>query len=352
MKTPVQTARTELTAYESEQVQQIAAWKSKPTNPVSEMWKRMILPGARVVEKLIPDRLVQAAIEKSYDVAEMLAGQEGIRHRAGIKDLQELRDKPLEECDRLAKEVGLAAQTLAVVEGAATGAGGVLTTLVDVPLLFVLSLRTILKIGHCYGYPLDQHKGRHFVLGVLLTALSGSIETRRHRLSRLRELEELLIVETQEEIVTEELLSFLFQLEIFEEVPGVGAISGALLNLAFMHRVDTTAQRVFQEHWLRDNGKVDVIEPAPSTARHLATGWGGAVGRVAYSGFYCLGFGVALPVCAVATLFRPMDNAVTRGFRDGAIAAGERVELIRDRARAATGPATGGGAGAPALATS
>jgi hypothetical protein len=348
MKTQAETARTELTAYESEQVQQIATWKSKPPNPVSEMWKRIILPGARVVEKLIPDRVVQAAVEKSYDIAERLAGQEDIRRRAGVKDLHKLRDKPLEECDRLAKEVGLAAQTLAVAEGAATGAGGVLTTLVDVPLLFVLSLRTILRIGHCYGYPLEHQRSRHFVLGVLLTALSGSLETRRHRLNRLREIEELLIVETQEEIVTEELFSFLFQLEIFEEVPGVGAISGALLNLAFMHRVDMTAQRVFQERWLQDNGKVDLIAPAPESARHLAPGWAGALGRVAYSGCYGLGFGVALPVYAIATLFRPIDNAVTRGIRDGASAAVESAESMRNRARATTD----GGAGTPALVTS
>jgi hypothetical protein len=328
MKTRAETARAPLTAYESEQVQQIAAWKSRPPNAFSEMWKRMILPGARLVEKLIPDRLVQAAIERSYDMAERLAGQEDIRRRAGVKDLHELRDKPLEECDRLARQVGLSAQTVAIAEGAATGAGGVLTTLVDVPLLFVLALRTILKIGHCYGYPLDHHKGQHFVLGVLLAALSGSLEIRRHRLDRLHELEELLVVEAQEELVTEELLSFLFQLEVFEEVPGVGALSGALLNLAFMHRVDVTAQRVFQEHWLRENGKVGAIAPAPSAERHRATGWAGALGRVAYSGCYGLGFGVALPVYAVATLFRPRDNAAARLGRDGATTRAEHAPAL------------------------
>ena len=275
-------------------------------------------PGGRVVEKLIPDRSVQAAIEKSYDIAARLGRSEDIQRRAGVKDLHELRDKPMEECDRLAKEVGLAAQTLAVAEGAATGAGGVLTTLIDVPLLFVLAMRTIIKIGHCYGYPLEHHKGRHFVLGVLLTALSDSLETRHLRLNRLRDLEELLVVETQEEILTEELLSFLFQLEIFEEVPGVGAISGAVLNLAFMRRVDETAQRIFQERWLRGNGKIGTIAPAVAANRHLARGWSGTLGRATYSGCYCLGFGVAFPVYAVASLFQPMNGANLRGSLNGA----------------------------------
>ena len=212
--------------------------------------------------------------------------------------------RPLEECDRLAIAVGATAEAIAAVEGAATGAGGVITTLLDVPLLFVLGLTTIRKIGHCYGYPLERHKDRHFVLGVMIAAMAGSLEVRRERINRLRELEELLIEETQEDLLTEEALSFLFQLEIFAGIPGVGIISGAVLNWLFMRRVEEAARMVFQERWLRDNGKVEHIEPAAAHARHLAPGWAGALNRVAYSGCYCMGFGVALPVYAIGSLVR------------------------------------------------
>ena len=138
-------------------------------------------------------------------------------------------------------------QVFATAQGAATGAGGTLTTLIDIPLLFILSLRTILKIGHCYGYPLDQRRDRHFVVGASIAAISGTLETRRQRIDDLHRLENILVAETQEELLSEELLSVLFQLEIFEAIPGIGAISGGLLNLAFMRRVDNTARRVFQD---------------------------------------------------------------------------------------------------------
>ena len=39
-----------LTEYEAEQVRQIAAWKSKPPNPLSELFKKITIPGAK------PDR--------------------------------------------------------------------------------------------------------------------------------------------------------------------------------------------------------------------------------------------------------------------------------------------------------
>jgi hypothetical protein len=171
-------------------------------------------------------------------------------------------------------------------------------------------------------------------VGILITAISGSLETRRQRLGQIRELEDLLLEETQEEILAEEALTFLFQLEEFEEVPGVGAISGGLLNLAFMHRVDVTARRIFQERWLRDNGKTGEIAPAEVASRQLATGWNGALGRAAYSGCYSVSFGVTFPIWMVASLFRPMNNAVTRGVRDGAVAASEAATWAIARTRA------------------
>src|SRR5215813_1768283 len=76
--------RRSLTAYEAEQVRQIAAWKSEPPNPLSELWKTLTLPGAKALEVVIPDRLVRVAIEKADDAAEVMAGQEDIKRRFGV----------------------------------------------------------------------------------------------------------------------------------------------------------------------------------------------------------------------------------------------------------------------------
>ena len=248
----------------------------------------MSLQPAKVVAKVIPDAIVRRAIELAYNASEMLAGRESIMRQAGVKDIDELRKKPLEECDRLAKQVGMTAQALAAAEGAATGAGGVLTTLIDIPILFILGLRTILRISYCYGFPSKRRRTDISTSGSSRLATSGSLATRRERLGQLRDLENLLVEEIQVETVTQELLSFLFQLELFEEVPGLGAASGALINLAFMRRVDVTARRIFQERWLVENGKTKEITPADVPAHHLAPGWGGLLGRAAYSGCYHL----------------------------------------------------------------
>lgn len=336
MSRRTKTERSHLTEYEAEQVRRIAAWKSEPPNPLTELWSLVTKPAARAVEKIIPDRLVEMTVERLDDAAALLAGQEDIKRRAGVRDIEELRDRPLEECDRMARQVGLAAQALATAEGAATGAGGVWTTLLDIPLLFGLALRTIRKIGHCYGYTLDDRRGRARVLATLVTALSGSLDVRRERLRRLRELEEMVVDEAEEETLVQEVVSFVFQLEAFEEVPGIGAISGAVLNVAEMHRVDVTARRIFQECWLRDNGKIDEIEPAEAHPRAVAPGFSGALGRLAYSGCYAVGYGITLPVWAAAAVVGPVAGPLTRGLRDGASAAARGAERTLDAARDVT----------------
>jgi EcsC protein family len=311
-------ARMQLTDYESDQVRQIAFWKARPPNPLAEMFRRITLPGVKLGKRIVPDALVRRAIDQGFELAERLVGKEDVLQQAGVENLSNLRNKPLEECDRLALQTGISSQVFATAEGAATGAGGILTTLVDIPLLFILSLRTIIKIGHCYGYPLDQQKDRHFVIGALIAAISGTLETRRKRLDELHDLEDMLIAETQEELVSEELLSILFQLGVFEGIPGIGAISGAVLNLAYMRRVDVTARRVFQERWLKDNGKVRSIAAAPVHSRDLTPGWTGALRRAAYSGCYTASFGIALPVCFLTSLLERADSSVVLGLRDGA----------------------------------
>ena len=179
------------------------------------------------------------------------------------------------------------------------------TTLFDVPILIVLALRTIRKIGHCYGYTLADEQGRKFSLGILSIAMSGSLDVRRQRLDRLRDLEDQVGEETEQEICMQEALSLICQLELFEEVPGAGAVSGAVLNLLFMRRVVVAARRVFQERWLRDNGLVREIQPVDAPARALAGGLAGALGRAAYAGVYWAGFGLALPAAVAATVFAP-----------------------------------------------
>src|SRR5271157_3798608 len=125
----------------------------------------------------------------------------------------------MQVCDDLSRRFGSMAQGVATLEGALTGAGGVWTTLLDVPLLYTVCLTTIIKTGHCYSYPLDRPTDKAWVLGALTVALSGSKERRTDLMVQLRTIEELLLEDIQENIIIEETASLLTQVEIFEDIP-------------------------------------------------------------------------------------------------------------------------------------
>ena len=270
MSRTVAKQKPSLTEYETRQVEKIAAWKAEYPNPFGELFRRAAQPIAKVVEAVFPDSLALAAINAAYRASELSATRSDIEVQAGVGDLSELRHKPMEVCDALSRRVGTIAQGTAIVEGALTGAGGVWTTLLDVPLLFTLCIRTIIKTGHCYGYALDRPTDKAWVLGALAVALSSTKERRTELMARLREIEDLLLEETQEQVVVEETASLLTQIEVFEDIPVFGAVTGGLLNLSVAHRADVTARHLFQERWLRDQGKVDEIEPAPELEDALA----------------------------------------------------------------------------------
>src|SRR3954451_10823509 len=232
MNRTVEKPKPKLTDYEARQVEKIAAWKAEYPNPFGELFRRAAQPIAKVVEVVVPDRLALGAINAAYKASELSATRSDIAVQAGVRDISELRHKPMEVCDALSRRVGTIAQGTAVVEGALTGAGGVWTTLLDVPLLFTLCLRTIIKNGHCYGYALDRPTDKAWVLGALAVALSSTKERRTELMARLREIEDLLLEQTQEQVVVEETASLVTQIEVFEDIPLFGAVTGGLLNPA------------------------------------------------------------------------------------------------------------------------
>ena len=88
-----------------------------------------------------------------------------------------------------------------------------------------------------------------------------------------------------------------------------------------------TARHLFQERWLRDQGKVQEIEPSPDASRAPSlAGWPGVFARVGYSTIYGTSFGVAFPVYLAGAVFAPVTDSIRSGFRDGARAAIEGVD--------------------------
>jgi len=101
-------------------------------------------------------------------------------------------------------------------------------------------------------------------------------------------------------------------------VPVVGTAAGFIFDNQFMHSVDETARRIFQERWLRDHGLVQHIAPAPFRTRASSYG---ELGRALGQGAYCLGaiagFAVSFPCRFIQHMFGSSRNPIGMGAKHG-----------------------------------
>jgi len=320
-----------LNDYEVEQVEAIAAWKSERPSVLMDSFRSLARPLANLFKKAVPGRAVRAILNEVEKRAEAHENFADILKIAGASRIHDLWYRPLEVCDGLADEVSTKAEHAAILEGSVPSIGGLLipgvggeaATMVDVPILFEAAVKAIRRIGHCYGFPLDNEAGRRFVLQVLDIANQDGKEKVDEDDQALR------LVDSPEENSNSPARIDGIEREVLEDVPldlvpVLGEISNLVLDYAFICRVDEAARRVFQERWLRTHGKIGepILPAAVSQRRSALEGVVGVASELTYMGAYGVAFGVSFPVLVVGNLAAAAAPATVRqGFRDGAAAA-------------------------------
>ncbi len=132
-----------LNEYEARQADEVAAWKSERPSLVMAAFRGLSRPLSRLAARVVPHGTVRALVAKAEAMSEKFGGPEEIARMAGVHDIRELRDRTLEECDRLAVTISTPAQRQAMMEGAIAGLGGVVTETLNVPVLLTAALRSL-----------------------------------------------------------------------------------------------------------------------------------------------------------------------------------------------------------------
>lgn len=153
----------------------------------------------------------------------------------------------LEERDRKLREKIAAYRKTATVEGAGTGAGGILLGLADFPLLLSIKMKFLFEAASVYGFDTKEYEERLFILHVFQLAFS-SHEKRKETMAiienwqeRKKELLELDWMEFQQEY--RDFIDFVKMLQL---VPGFGAIVGAYANYNLMDQLGETAMNCYR----------------------------------------------------------------------------------------------------------
>jgi hypothetical protein len=303
------------TAYERSQIDAIARWKSTGPSRLAEAVDRLTAPLTWVVGHFVPRSVVTRLVSTMEEVAARSDSAREVARSAGVADVRELAGASLETCDRLAERFSAWAERFALVESTATAFGG---PLFHVPAQLIAALRSVSRIGHCYGYPLDQPVDRATVIDIMEISMLQSVGDRRRTVAALhaafqRHSDALegagdVLARTSRNMIAEEALDL---------VPVVGTAVSFLFDSQFMHAVDETARRIYQERWLRDRGVVAAIDPAVSVARRSSLA---EMGLALGQGLYCAGALVGFAASAPARLVQHAVGCrgpIGRGARHG-----------------------------------
>lgn len=143
----------------------------------------------------------------------------------------------------------------AAVEGAGTGAGGILLGMVDFPLLLSIKMKLLFETASLYGYDVKDYRERLYILYLFQLTFSSE-EKKQQVLETIKywddELKDQL---PDKETYLQQINWKEFQLEyrdhidfikLLQIVPGFGAIVGAFANYHFLDALGETAKNCYR----------------------------------------------------------------------------------------------------------
>ena len=324
----VSTAVPALTAYEAEQVRHIAGWKAEHPAYISGLIEKLTHPLVKLAEKSLPVNFVADTIRDIYASSQATADCGKVLERAGVESLHELWHRDLTVCDSLAADFMKSAEQRAMLTGAGSGGGNLLSALIVTRSLMTYCLKTAHMIAACYGFGTEEEHEREYIFGVILIAAASTLEEKQHAMITLGNVEDLILGDAFEEVLEDRITEQIFQSGGLSSIPAIGILAGAVQFATITQHVAQVARYVFQERWLRVNGKLhNRIEPQQDLARPFFMRAGDGVASSAYWATFGVGFLVSVPVILLSQWF-PMDNAFGRGLSDGTKAAARDAEQV------------------------
>lgn len=146
-----------------------------------------------------------------------------------------LKDVSLEVRDVLAYEKINTYKKTAMIEGAGTGAGGILIGLADFPLLLSIKIKLLYDLASIYGFDTSDYKERLYILNIFQLAFSS-----KNHVNDI--FDKMEIWEIYQHTLSDDINEFdwrAFQQEyrdyidlakLLQLVPGIGAFVGAYVN--------------------------------------------------------------------------------------------------------------------------
>lgn len=258
-----------MTPYEQKALKKLRAWQAEAPGWGSRLLAKPGSKVAQVVQVLVPPKALRAALGGADRLGRKLSDERSILKRAGVANLAALRALPLDALDKLSRTVSRRALVLGGATGAVFGVAGAAGLVADVPTLLTLAMRTIHRVGLCYGEKPAVGDERQLALGIFALVSANSAEEKALAVQAVRAGSPLLDAAwrdgvervTERELAKEATAYSLQNLaraiglnlgkrKAAGSVPVIGAAVGAAVNAWYLADVAQAARFTFQERWL------------------------------------------------------------------------------------------------------
>ncbi|HAQ06694.1 MAG TPA: ABC transporter-associated protein EcsC [Bacillus bacterium] len=227
--------------YELKVYEEIREWQRK-LKKRSGMFARASKKAQTKVNQLIPEKIHQILTESIKNMVKATLAGSTITTRKDQGSELTLQGK-----DQMLKKKLAAFRKAAVVEGAGTGAGGILLGMADFPLLLSIKMRFLFDAASVYGFDPSRYEERLFILYIFQLAFSSD-EKRKDTLELIENWEErkekLLEVDWQE--FQQEYRDYIDFMKMLQLVPGIGAVVGAYANYNLLDQLGETAMNAYR----------------------------------------------------------------------------------------------------------
>lgn len=259
--------------YEKQQIVDIKAWENLPPSVVNQALGLVTKPLVWVTQKLVPQKAIEGALSLANGAGSLLADTGDILRDGHVSTIEELKHVKLEVCDELSNSVHNWALAFATAEGGAAGWFGLAGMAVDIPALVTFSLRSIHKIGLCYGYEAKTAEDEKFVMLALSAAGANNPTEKAASVFAMREIQQMIAKQTWKKMaetaaknqfskeagvmavknLAKQLGINITKRKALQAIPFIGAGIGAAMNAQYVNDICWAARRSFQKRWLGDN---------------------------------------------------------------------------------------------------
>jgi len=234
-------------SYEEKVREEVFQWRKKMTKK-STLLNRASKKVQTKINERIPERahqIITEAIKKMVQAT--LVGSEftTMNNDRSIFSFEEIENRVITKLNTYKRT--------AAVEGAGTGAGGLLLGLADFPLLLSIKMKFLFDAAALYGFDTKNYEERIFILMVFQLAFSSD----KHREETLNIIENWEVrkgelVEVDWRTFQQEYRDYIDFVKILQLIPGIGAIVGAYANYNLLDQLGETAMNCYRLRLLNE----------------------------------------------------------------------------------------------------